>query len=290
MSKPYDITSKELIELAPEAWPNYFGLERTADQVSLIDSDLSTISAQADKIIRVNDEKPWLLHIEFQTRSELGLARRLLRYNAMLQERHLLPVTSVAILLRKEANSSDLNETFSTRSFIVPTWTFNYKAIKIWELDPKPFLQGSLTLLPLAPLTSFPRHELPSIVDHIKQRFDREAELPQKGRLWTATKVLMGLKYDDALTELLLQGVVGMEDSVTYQSMVRRASETARESGRAEEARKVLRRLGTREHGPLPADLNALLEQISDLDQLEGLIDRVLLISSWEELLNPPAT
>jgi predicted transposase YdaD len=108
----------------------------------------------------------------------------------------------------------------------------------------------------------------------------------------------MGLKYDDALTEILLQGVMGMEDSVTYQAMVRRAIEKGmREglqagrqegvsTGRAIEARSVIRRIGTRQLGPIPVELSVKLEAIADPDQLDSLIDRVLVISSWKDLLS----
>jgi predicted transposase YdaD len=120
----------------------------------------------------------------------------------------------------------------------------------------------------------------------------------------------MGLKYDDALTEILLQGVMGMEDSVTYQAMVRRATEKGmREglqagrqegllagrqegvvaglsAGRAIEARSVIRRIGTRQLGPIPVELSVKLEAIADPDQLDSLIDRVLVISSWKDLLS----
>jgi len=38
--------------------------------------------------------------------------------------------------------------------------------------------------------------------------------------LWTATYVLMGLKYPSAFTEQLLRGVRQMKESVTYQAIL----------------------------------------------------------------------
>jgi len=40
--------------------------------------------------------------------------------------------------------------------------------------------------------------------------------------LWTATYVLMGLRYDLALAGELLKGVLAMEESVTYQEIIRK--------------------------------------------------------------------
>ena len=63
MSKPYDAAAKELLETDPAAWAALLGAARPPELVSIIDSDLSTITAAADKVIRVADDVPWLLHI-----------------------------------------------------------------------------------------------------------------------------------------------------------------------------------------------------------------------------------
>src|SRR5262249_12505710 len=81
MSKPSDRAAKELLETDPAAWAAFLGAIRPPELVSIIDSDLSTISAAADKVIRVADEVPWLLHIEFQSGRDPSLPRRLLKYN-----------------------------------------------------------------------------------------------------------------------------------------------------------------------------------------------------------------
>jgi hypothetical protein len=62
-----------------------------------MNSDLSTVTAEADKVIRVEGQEPWLVHIELQAGHDQTLPRRLLRYNAMLNVRHDLPVHTVAM-------------------------------------------------------------------------------------------------------------------------------------------------------------------------------------------------
>ena len=44
---------------------------------------MSTVTAEADKVIRVDGPEPWLVHIELQTGFDRALPRRLLRYNAL---------------------------------------------------------------------------------------------------------------------------------------------------------------------------------------------------------------
>ena len=79
------------------------------------------------------DGDPWVLHLEFQVSAEPGLPRRLLRYNALLQERHGCPVATAVILLRKEANSTDLTGEWEVAPPVGPAWAFRYQAVRVWR-------------------------------------------------------------------------------------------------------------------------------------------------------------
>jgi len=111
-------------------------------------------------------------------------------------------------------------------------------------------------------------------------KLDREATKNQAETLWTATYLLMGLKYSDELIDRLLEGVQNMEESVTYQKILKK--------GRAEEAKRILKRLGSRRFGKPDALIEAAIDAIADLDRLEQLSDRVLEVTGWEELLAQP--
>ena len=63
--------------------------------------------------------------------------------------------------------------------------------------------------------------------------------------LWTETYVLMGLRYNRALAAELLKGVREMEESVTYQEIIRKG----KAEGLTEEARRILLRMGTKAFG-----------------------------------------
>jgi hypothetical protein len=94
--------------------------------------------------------------------------------------------------------------------------------------------------------------------------------------------VLMGLRYDRALVEQLLQGVRGVKESVTYQVVV----EEGVVKGRLEEARRILVLLGEQQFGtPASPRARANVKAINSLEQLEQLTRRALRVHSWEELL-----
>jgi hypothetical protein len=70
-----------------------------------------------------------------------------------------------------------------------------------------------------------------------------------------------------------------MEESTTYQAIVRK--------GRLAEARHMLLRLGGKRFGPADEATTAALNAIEDVQRLEELCERILEVSSWQELLSP---
>ncbi len=108
------------------------------------------------------------------------------------------------------------------------------------------------------------------------------------GKLWTATNVLMGLRYEAEFTRQLLQGVMNMKESVTYQAIVEEGRQEGRQEGRAEEAHRVLRTLGGKRFGPPSEAVQAALNAVTSLDALDALIDQLMDVESWTELLNLP--
>ena len=104
MSKLFDALTRSLLEKYPADWLNQLGLIH-GEPVRVMNSDLSSVTAEADKVIRVEGPQPWLVHIELQAGYDRTLPRRLLRYNALLNVKHDLPVHTVAILLHPGATA-----------------------------------------------------------------------------------------------------------------------------------------------------------------------------------------
>jgi len=62
MPGPFDTTTKFLVQTYPRDWLAYLGLA-TPEAVDVIDADLSTVTAAADKVIRLSEPEPWLVHV-----------------------------------------------------------------------------------------------------------------------------------------------------------------------------------------------------------------------------------
>ena len=73
-----------------------------------------------------------------------------------------------------------------------------------------------------------------------------------------------------------------MKESVTYQKILREGLAV----GRAEEAKKILRRQGSKRFGKPDPAIDAVIDSTSDLERLEQLVDRILDVQSWDELLD----
>ena len=156
--------------------------------------------------------------------------------------------------------------------------TFKYRVIRVWERPVDELLSGGIGVLPLAPLVVEPAR-LPEVITRLDERFNREASSVTAHELWSATLLLLGLRYDAEEARQLLRGATGMRESSTYQAIL--------EEGRVEGARRLLLRLGTHRLGPPDASTVASLARIDDLDVLERLGDDLLSTSSWSDLLRP---
>ena len=288
MAKPFDATVKHLLETYPADWLKLIG-SHFAGPVVVRNSDLSTITSEADKVLQIGIPPEWLLHIEIQSNYKKILGQVVLRYNVLVSTQHNLPVLSVVVLLRPEADGPAMtglveNELSNGRKYL----NFNYDVVRIWELPPEALLAGGLGTLPLALLTNAPVESLPGVVRQMQERLSAETGPAEEASLWTAAYILMGLKYPRDIADQLLQGVQFMKESVTYQAILEEGEakgiEKGIEKGRANEARTLLLLLGTRRFGPPTHEFAARINAISGADQLESMATRLLDVSSWEEL------
>jgi predicted transposase YdaD len=207
MSKPFDATMRKLLDLDPAAWLRFLHVPLTdPDRVRVIDSNVSTITADADKVLWVDEQELWIEHFELQAGRDNGLPDSVHHYNS--------------------------------------------------------------------------------------------------ATLWAATKVLMGLRYPKERVEefergvsAMILGVRGIEESSVYQDIFAkgeakgeaRGRVEGRVEGRAEEARLTILRQGRKKFGPPDDDIRNAIDSIYDLDQLNGLLDRILDVSTWHDLLAPHA-
>ena len=166
MSKPFDATPKGLVEIRPPDWPAFLGV--VARAVEVVDADVSTVTAAADKVLVVRtDEGDRIQHLDFQSGPDASVPRRTHGYSALLEERHELPVESVVLLLRPEANLSAINGVYerSLPGAAGPYLHFGYRVIRVWELPVETVLKAGISVLPLAPISAVRQNELPAVIE-----------------------------------------------------------------------------------------------------------------------------
>ncbi len=280
----FDSTLKTMLESGPRDWARLFGVE--TDQVEVIDADIATVSGAADKVIRVTGPPDWILHLEFQAGPDALKPGRLNVYNAVLEDRTGLPVRTVFILLRPAAFLRTYTGRFerTTPGAHAPYRRFDYEVMKLWEQPPERLMSGLWTL-PLAPLGAVAPGDLPAVLEEMKGRVGRKAPKVAKDQFWTSTFILMGLRYEEPLIKSLFEGVLGMEESVTYQAIIRKGKEL----GYVEEAKKILLRLGEKQFQLVPnKKAMRAIDRIGNANAIEDLIVRIPSVSDWEELLGLP--
>jgi predicted transposase YdaD len=306
MTKPLDATMRELYEVEPAAWLEFLGIPvPDPGLVAVIDSNLSTVTADSDKLIRRDGPDPLILHTEFLSGRVVSYPRQLHRYNALAGYKHGAPVWSVLFLLRPAADGPELTGEYVQE---VPgrganLW-FRYEVVRVWELPPERLLTAGLPLVPLAPVSAVPRERLPEVLAAVARRLRDEAAAGLKGALWAATEILLGLNHPkDRVKELteeittMVLGIRGIEESSVYQDIFAKGEAKGRAEGeakgraegeakgRAAEARKILLRQGRKRLGPPEESVQDRIAALSDVDRLDLLLDRLLDVASWDELL-----
>ena len=90
------------------------------------------------------------------------------------------------------------------------------------------------------------------------ERINAEPE-PRAAKLWTATYLLMGLRFSEELAFQLLEGVQNMRESTTYQAILR---EGRRRKGGSKENKSSCFAMGTKRFGEPDAATIAAIEAI----------------------------
>ena len=153
---------------------DYVG-HRPDGPVSVIDSDLATVIADADKVLRIDGPEPYHFHIEMQASHDKTLPRRTWRYSALLDCKHDLRVRSVIILLRPEADSPSLTGLLDLRlPDGSPIGQFHYGVIRAWQQPVEPILKGDSWILPMALLADVPPEAVRGVIERIDERLIAE--------------------------------------------------------------------------------------------------------------------
>jgi len=99
--------------------------------VSVLEAELSTVTSEADKVLRIEAPAPWLVHIEVQAGHDPAMARRLLRDNVLIEAKFSLPVHTVVVLLRPEGNSPALSGVYQSTTPAGSGIRFDHQVVKL---------------------------------------------------------------------------------------------------------------------------------------------------------------
>ena len=281
MAKPYDVGVRVLIE---QYLPDWLALtpRKAQGAVRVIDSDLSTVSAEADKLLYIEDLQPWILHLEPQANWDGNLEKRMSWYNGIVSYKHDCLVHSVIVLLRREADSPRLTGEYIQQFPGDPPYRiFRYQVVRIWQMSANELASGGWGLFPLAPLCDDARPQLPVLMERMANRLQNEIADPQKlSMLWQMTSILSSLRYDQEMILPLMEkamSVIKVEDFVSYRNGIR----------------ETILRQGAKKFGTPDGEIISALEAITRPDRLRVISERLLDVNSWQELLadeNPPTS
>lgn len=287
----FDISMKHLLLEHARDWASFFKVPDDVP-VRVIESDLSSVTSLADKVFDIGGKQPFILHLEPHSYYERWLDLRMFEANARLAKRHRKPVHSCALLLDQQAWGRANRGYYRAASPVGRCGVdFHYDVVKVWELGAEELLTSGVGLLPLAPVSAVSRQELPNIVARMDQRLRDEVPQAVAADIWTATLVLVGLRYDREFASLILRGVrETMKQSSTYQMILEEGLEEGLSKGVVQGRRGDILLLGTKKFGKPTAEVKATLEAMTDAAQLETLLTRILDVSSWVELLTVKKT
>jgi hypothetical protein len=283
MSLPFDATVKEILAPRPEDFVPVFGLPLTLPAVRL-NVDLSTLSAATDVAIGFGDPLEEIADLNFQSGPDDDIASRCHLYSAALNFRFGVPVRTILILLRPKAETAGIDGKLSYASGGSGV-EFRYEVVRMWQQPLEAFLRGGVSLLPLATLCELAADQpLPdamrAVVREIDRRLGAECDHAQAARLMTAAYILTGLRIHRDQLGTIYDGVKVMHESSAYELIL--------EEGAIKVSHRHLLRQGQKRFGPPSEDTVRALKSVQDLDRLDRLVDAILNVSSWQELLATP--
>jgi hypothetical protein len=282
MPLTFDATLKELVVGHLPDYEAALRLPATPHD-TLLNVDLSAVTAATDIAIGHGEPPQRVSDLNFQSGPDADFDARVLLYAALLHYRYRVPIHSVAVLLRPEADSPEvLGRVRFAGQRRRSKMDFKFDVVRMWQQPVGRFLRGGLGTLPLATLCRLPpahsvAEALPDVIHRIDRRLLREATPEDARQLLTATYLLTGLRVSHEVVDALFERLTHMHESSTFQKIL--------EDGQKEALRDTVLRQGRIRFGPPDERVTAAVQAVNDLARLRRWTERVLSASTWDELL-----
>lgn len=124
--KPYDTSTKNLIDSDPLAWVHFLGLP--GGSAGLFDTNLVTVLSDADRVLRVSDPDYFVL-LEMLSTYDPASPERVLMYRSILRSKRKMRVKCVILLLRGSADGAAISGLLADEDI-----TFRFGVVRLWEL------------------------------------------------------------------------------------------------------------------------------------------------------------
>jgi predicted transposase YdaD len=285
MPLPFDATLKDSVQTYPADYAASFHFDDLLPLAAL-NVDLSTLSAATDVALGRGDPPDVIIDLNFQSGADADAPARAMVYSSVLHLRYRVPVHSIIILLRPEADHPALTGKLRYRARPRKgKMDFRYEVVRLWRMPVQRILKGGLGTLSLAPLCRMPHNArltdaLPGVLETVIARLNRETTPAAAAKILTGAYVLAGLRMSRDEARQLFGRVRAVQESTTYQAIL--------EEGEVRGVQKTLLRLGGQRFGTASENTRAHITAIEDLARLERMIDHVLHVNSWSELLAVP--
>jgi len=285
MAMTFDATLKDMARECPEGFLAAFD-RRTTQRISVLNVDLSAVTAAADIVYGLGEPLQEIIHIDCQSSAAAWKHADLLLYNALLFARYHVPVHTVVVLLRPEAAHSNMDGTVD----YAPrpehgSMSFRYQMERLWLRSAEELLAGDVGVAPLAVLGRLPEgapleEAIANVAERIVERLTKEAPPDRAKKLLTDALLLTGLRVKRDVAAKIFRGVRMMEESDTYLMIV--------DEGKEKQAKKAILLFGEEKFGPADEAIKSELDGVTDLDRLDRMIRRAVKATAWREILDTP--
>jgi predicted transposase/invertase (TIGR01784 family) len=220
----YDNTCKFLAENFPTDFASWL-LGEAIVLTKMEPTELSSEPIRSDTVILLQ-AKHVILHIEFQTETDVNIPFRMVDYWVRLRRKHPDKKIHQTVIYLKRTNL----ELASQTTYSSDQLTHIFNVIRLWE-QPTETFQKYLGLLPLAVLTKTddPTETLREVAKLIDNIEDRKI----KSNLTASTGIISGLALSKDIIDLLLRSDL-MQESVIYQDILLKGEIKGKAEGKAE--------------------------------------------------------
>lgn len=285
MALTFDATLKDMARDCPEGFLAEFD-RLPSSRLVLLNVDLAAVTRSADLVVGIGEPMEEIIHMEFQSSAAAWKHADVLVYNALLYSHHHVPVHSVVLLLRPDAEHKNMtgHVRYAPRAEH-GSMDFAFRVVRLWELDAERLLAGELGVIPLAVLGRFPRgasveESVANMARRVVDRLTKEASPERAGKLLARALLLAGLRVQRDVAINIFRGIPMMQESDTYLMILEEGEEKAR--------REDILDFGEERFGPCDDSVRNALAGIGDLARLKRMVRRAAKAASWQEILETP--